>query len=532
MTLTRPLLDRLGPARTELAQRLARLRTTVAHAVLLPDMAGDVGADLRGQVRTEGALTHGYVLMCVLSAGIAILGPLQSSTAVVIGAMLISPLMGPIASMGFGFSSFDGRWIRDAARVVAVGAGVGVLTAILLTWASPIRDATPEIIARTQPTLLDLAVALLSGVAGGYATVRQKGGTAIGVAIATALMPPLATVGYGIAVLQPAFALGAFLLFLTNLAAIAFAFAVVARLSGAARPRARVEWTRGYIAITVLAITALATPLGLTLQSIAGEARARTAVREAGVAIFGSHDGRIAQLNVRRPLFAATRIEVVVITPEYVPDARQRFARELETRLDEAIEFDLQQVLAADITAQTRALVNAAMERTRAGIAADVPPLDRIRESLGLPLRAVWTNRAERVVEIVPAEAPGWSLADYRRIETRATAAGDGWAVRISPPPVASLTVQVVAGEPIPGAVRTDLAVWAVKRWGMKAVRLPLAPGYLAEETGETPLIEALSREGIAVTRDAALPAPTRGVVTMAVLPPPPAPALPAPSPQ
>lgn len=505
-----------------LALRLARLRARVASAVLLPDMAGDAGADLRGQVRSEGALTHGYVLMCVLSAGIAILGLLQSSTAVVIGAMLISPLMGPIASMGFGFSSFDGRWIRDAARVVAVGAGVGVLTAILLTWASPIRDATPEIIARTQPTLLDLAVALLSGVAGGYATVRQKGGTAIGVAIATALMPPLATVGYGIAVLQPAFALGAFLLFLTNLAAIAFAFAVVARLSGAARPRDRVEWTRTHIAITVLAIVALATPLGLTLQSIVTEARARAAVREASMAIFGSHDGRIAQLDVRRPLMKATRIEMVVITPEYVPDARERFARELEARLDEPLEFDLQQVLAADISAQTRALVNAAMERTRAGIAADVPPLDRIREAMGLPLRAVWTNRAERVVEIVPAEVPGWTLADYRRIETRANAAGDGWSVRISPPPVASLAVLVVAAEPVEGAVSPDLAAWAVRRWGVKAVRLPQAAGDLREENGEAGLLATFAREGIAVSRDAALPAPAGGVVTVAVLPPPP----------
>lgn len=525
MPLIDRLLERLGITRMGLALRLARLRARVARAVLLPDMAGDAGADLRGQVRSEGALTHGYVLMCVLSAGIAILGLLQSSTAVVIGAMLISPLMGPIASMGFGFSSFDGRWIRDAARVVAVGAGVGVLTAILLTWASPIRDATPEIIARTQPTLLDLAVALLSGVAGGYATVRQKGGTAIGVAIATALMPPLATVGYGIAVLQPAFALGAFLLFLTNLAAIAFAFAVVARLSGAARPRDRVEWTRGHLAITALAIAALATPLALTLQSIVAEARARAAVREAGQAIFGSRDGRIAQLAVHRPLLEATRIEVVVITPEYVPDARERFARELESRLDEAVTFDLQQVLAADITAQTRALVNAAMERTRAGIAADAPPLDRIREAVGLPLRAVWTNRAERVVEIVPAEVPGWTLADYRRIETRANADADDWTVRISPPPVSSLSVQVLAGEPVEGAVQADLAVWAITRWGMKAVRLPLAAGDLPEESAESALLAIFARAGIAVSRDATLPAPAGGVVTIAVLPPPPAPA-------
>ena len=217
-----------------------RLRIRFAQAILLPELSPKDAYDLRHQVIDEGSLSQGYVLMCALSAGIATLGLLQSSTAVVIGAMLISPLMSPIAALGFGFASIDGQRIRDAAKVVLVGALIGIATGMLLTLISPIRTATPEILARTEPTLLDLAVALLSGIAGGYATVRGKGGTAIGVAIATALMPPLATVGYGLGVMNPAYALGAFLLFLTNLSAIAFAFAVIARLSGAARPLANV----------------------------------------------------------------------------------------------------------------------------------------------------------------------------------------------------------------------------------------------------------------------------------------------------
>jgi uncharacterized hydrophobic protein (TIGR00271 family) len=211
---------------------LARLRARFAHIVLLPDLGPAEAHDLRVSVRDDGSLTPGYLLMTILSAGIATLGLLQSSVAVVIGAMLISPLMGPIAALGFAFASLDGHRIREAIRVVAIGAAIGIATGVLLTWASPIRNATPEIISRTQPNLLDLAIALLSGVAGGYATVRGRGATAIGVAIATALMPPLATVGYGIGVFRLDFARGALLLFLTNLAAIAFSFAVIARLSG------------------------------------------------------------------------------------------------------------------------------------------------------------------------------------------------------------------------------------------------------------------------------------------------------------
>lgn len=496
----------LGSARLslgKLAIQLTQIRMRIARALLLPNLRGDPGADLRGMIRNEGALSSGFMLMCVLSAGIAILGLLQSSTAVVIGAMLVSPLMAPIASLGFGFASLDGHWIRDSARVVLVGAGLGILTAFLLTLASPISDATPEIIARTQPTLLDLAVALLSGVAGGYATVRQKGGTAIGVAIATALMPPLATVGYGIAVMQPVFALGAALLFLTNLAAIAFAFAVVARLSGAARPRHRVEWTAGYITITVLCIASLATPLAISLNAIVTEAKARSAVISTANSVFASGNARIAQMDIRQPLFGGLQIDAVIITSVYHADGENEFEQLLKKRLGGELKLNLQQVLAANIPAQTRALVDAAMERTRAGIAADVAPLDRIRASIGLPIQAVWTNRAERIVEIVPASAPGWSLEDYRKAESLANQQSEPWTVRVSPPVVARLIVRM-GEDQNPAAISPELALWAIERWGVKRIRASVAKsqGLQNEMPQATPFFARLAEAGIEIVHD------------------------------
>ncbi|MCB2063810.1 MAG: hypothetical protein KDE25_10220, partial [Novosphingobium sp.] len=97
--------------------RFARMK--LAKAILLPHLGSVQAHDLRHQVDREGELTSGYMLMCALSAGIATLGLLQSSTAVVIGAMLISPLMNPIAALGFGFASIDGNRIKQAARVVS-----------------------------------------------------------------------------------------------------------------------------------------------------------------------------------------------------------------------------------------------------------------------------------------------------------------------------------------------------------------------------------------------------------------------------
>lgn len=453
--------------------RLLRWRVRLARFILLPELSSQEAYELRHKVIEQSAANQGYVLMCALSAGIATLGLLQGSAAVVIGAMLISPLMAPIAALGFGFASIDGHRIRDAARVVLIGAVIGILVGILLTWISPIRNATPEIIARTEPTLLDLAVALLSGIAGGYATVIGKGETTIGVAIATALMPPLATVGYGIGVMQPMFALGALLLFLTNLSAIAFAFALIARLSGAARPIRNVEWTPRYVAAGITAFLVLATPLALTLLQVTREARLRSAARTVIADVTHANGLGVAQLDANWSMFGQPQVSAVVVAPAYSNNADAEVARRLAKITGGKPFVNLQQVLAADAPSQTRALVDAAMERTVAGIAADVPPIARLRSNIGLPTRGVWLNRAERSVTIEPVAAPGWTLAHYRAAESSASAGADGWNVRLFPPVQGEL---LVGGEPANSdAVAPDLAVWALQRWGM--AKITLVPG-------------------------------------------------------
>lgn len=465
--------------RTQAFFHLMRIR--LAHAVLLPELTPDQAYDLRQTVRKDGQLTNGYILMCALAAGIATLGLLQSSTAVVIGAMLVSPLMSPIAAMGFGFASLDGHRIRDAVKVVAVGALIGIVTGMLLTWLSPIRNATPEILARTEPNLLDLAIALFSGLAGGYSTVIGKGGTAIGVAIATALMPPLTVIGYGIGVFQPMFAMGALLLFLTNLAAITFAFALVARLSGAARPLGKVEWSPRYVAILIAAFLALATPLSMTLMKLSNEARIRTAARSAIAEACGKKGVTIAQLDVTTGVFSLPTVDALVIAQSYTANAEKQAEALIRQNLGEGVTVHLQQVLAADVQAQTRAMVDAAMERTTAGIAADVPPFKTIREAVGLPTRALWTDRAQRMVYVDPVPAPGWTLDDYRIVEAQASKGVTGWTVRLVPPPRPSLTVLLARATPAegeavapppPDAIRPDLALWALARWGVSKVTI------------------------------------------------------------
>ena len=235
-----------------------------------------------------------------------------------------------------------------------------------------------------------------------------------------------------------------------------------------------------------------ATPLAISLRAIVTEARARSAVISTANSVFDSGNARIAQMDIRQPLFGGLQIDAVIITPDYHTDGESQFKQLLQERLGEEFELNLQQVLAADIPAQTRALVDAAMERTRAGIAADVAPLDRIRSAIGLPLQAVWTNRAERVVEVVPAPAPGWDLQDYRKAEALANQQSEPWTVRVSPPVTPRLLVRV-GDDPTPEAISPELALWAIKRWGVKRVRTSLP--NLTDASNQMPQVMALSNQ-------------------------------------
>lgn len=163
-----------------------------------------------------------YYLM-LLSAGlIALLGLLTNSVAVVIGAMLISPLMGPIISSGLALTIGDLRLARRAFRTIAVSVALTILVSALVTLVSPLKEPTAEIMARVRPNIYDLFVAVLSGIVGTVAlcTKRNYLITATGVAVATAVIPPLSVVGYGLGTGQLMLAMGGFLLFFTNFVAI------------------------------------------------------------------------------------------------------------------------------------------------------------------------------------------------------------------------------------------------------------------------------------------------------------------------
>ena len=177
----------------------------------------------------ENTAIHGanmWILM--LAIFIASIGLNVNSTAVIIGAMLISPLMSGILTMGYSLAVKDLALMRRSLASFGTQVAISLIASTAYFLLTPLQEPTAEMIARTSPTIWDVLIALFGGIAGMIGNTRQKKGNVIpGVAIATALMPPLCTAGYGLATLQPRFLLGAFYLFAINTLFIALSAALV-----------------------------------------------------------------------------------------------------------------------------------------------------------------------------------------------------------------------------------------------------------------------------------------------------------------
>jgi uncharacterized hydrophobic protein (TIGR00271 family) len=182
---------------------------------------------LRGGAQVGG--TNLWVLFFAIL--IASVGLNVNSTAVIIGAMLISPLMGPIVGIGYGAAVNDFALIRAAARSLAIFTALSLATSTLYFWISPLDVPQSELLARTSPTLWDVLIAAFGGAAGMVAVTRKSFNNIVpGVAIATALMPPLCTVGFGLAHARWDMVGGAFYLFTINGVFIAAATLAMAKL--------------------------------------------------------------------------------------------------------------------------------------------------------------------------------------------------------------------------------------------------------------------------------------------------------------
>ncbi len=311
-----------------------------------------------GMLRRDASESTSYWLQLVVSVGIATLGLVLGSTAVVIGAMLVAPLMGPIVGLGMGLAAGSPFLVLRSAGRVSFSVLAAVGGAALITLLLPFHEMNAEISARASPTVLDLITAGFCALAGVYASVRpgsDRTTTAAGTAISVSLVPPLCASGYGIGTAAWSIAGGAVLLFLTNLVAILFVGTLAfvasgfnrvdvvslerdvlgadgggAPVAGAlARRLARVFASRFGPALRFsmpfILLAAVYVPLRHALDEVAWEVRVRAAVKRS----LSADPARVIESRVRIERHEVELVLVLLGTTEDADRTRARLGREL-----------------------------------------------------------------------------------------------------------------------------------------------------------------------------------------------------------
>lgn len=451
-----------------------RLRSALdrAHEWWTVHVIGQVDqVEVTARRREDGRLSEHYLFMTAMSGAIAILGLLLSSPAVVIGAMLLSPLMGPIMGLGFALAIGDWDWLKGSMRTLLIGSIMAVLLCAALVFVSPIQGVTSEIASRTRPNLFDLFVALFSALAGAYAMIRGKEGAIVGVAIATALMPPLAVVGYGVATWNWTVFSGALLLFATNFITIALTAFGMAKLYGFRANLSKGQTQFQNLAVALVFIV-LAVPLAFSLERIAWEANAQRIVRSE----LGKQFDERSQLDALEMDFAAAPVGIraVMFTPVLRPGIEGGVERLLAEKLGEAVELDLVQYeVGTNATAAERAQLSAARERDERAASTRAEALAaRLSVAAGVQPGEVLIDQSRRRALVRARRLDGAGLATYRMLEARITASEPEWTIELIPPagelPAA---IPFVDGEPdATGAKALGLIGWAAQRKGRGVV--------------------------------------------------------------
>ena len=422
------------------------------------------------RIHEESGWSPRYLFMTLMSAGIAVLGLLLSSPAVVIGAMLISPLMGPIIGMGFALATFDSAEIRKSAWALIAGTVLAVLFCALIVMLSPLQNVTSEIAARTRPNLFDLVIALFSALAGAYAMIRGREGTIVGVAIATALMPPLAVVGFGLATLNWTVFSGALLLFVTNLLTIALTAAVMARLYGF-RTSLSDRQTMLQTVIIVAVFLALAVPLGFSLRQIAWEAQASREIKSGLLDAFDSRS-RVSQIDITWDADPIS-VSATVLTPQLRPDAEKLTERALERELGRPVSVSINQYqVGTSAKAAEEAQLSAARAQQEAADQRQTQDLAaRLALVAGVKPDDVMIDREHRHAMVTVKPLDGASLATYRELEARIAQTAPQWRIELRPPAKPLPDIAFAGGKPTDSGV----AALALVEWAASRLQAPVA---------------------------------------------------------
>ena len=290
-----------------------------------------------------------FIIMMGLATALAAFGLLQNSTPVVIGAMLVAPLMSPLIGSGFALVQGNLDLFRDSIKAMSYGVICGFLISFLLGFCTAEYELTLEVLARGNVNILDLSVALLSGMAAAYSMGRPElFATIAGVAIAAALVPPLAVVGIACASGVYWLAGASAVLLVTNLVAIILGAALVFRclgVSGGLTHSARPIWASRIIIMLILSAGLLIYPLADRAQKQARLGQTRPHTFPASLKVRTAVQDRIDQEQGIEVLMVARvgvepehGINIVLVTKQEIP---QTLSKDLNTIVDTALEENI-----------------------------------------------------------------------------------------------------------------------------------------------------------------------------------------------
>ena len=320
----------------QLPQNETRLKYLTKALPLFPHALEEDFKDLLVILRENSQTTGPYLLLMVLSTVLASLGLFLNSTSVVIGAMVLAPLMAPIISLSMGLLRSDLALTRKSLATLGTGVMLALLFSATMALLLPYEKATSEILARTTPSILDLLVAVISGMAGAYANARESVSKSLpGVAIAVALVPPLCVSGIGLGWFNLDIFRNALLLFLTNLVGITLAASITFLLLGFS-PFSRAA--RG-VGLSVVMAAAVSVPLFFSFLGIIRSAKIERLLTSHSYAV-SDQEMYLSDIRIRNEdkIFIAAALHSRSIPDQATLDQLKRL---LEQELKKPIELSL-----------------------------------------------------------------------------------------------------------------------------------------------------------------------------------------------
>ncbi len=366
-----------------------------------PERRRDVYQAIEGMSRPSGS----FYVMVAISTTIAAYGLLSNSTAVVIGAMLVAPLMGPIFGIALSLSTGDRRLFPAAATSELLGVAAAVALATLIGLIPLRLGFGSEIVARTQPTLYDIIIALASGLAGAYALMDEKISPALpGVAVATALVPPLTTCGLCLATGRWEWAFGAFMLFVANFLAIQIAAAFIFTAYGMVEVQTHQRFTLGpfvrRFALSLALLFLVSVFMTSTLVGMVSESRLSRAIQRALAQDLRSSVGaQLTDLSIRSRRGAHSVVATVLTPQEFEPSQVDRIERHLRKSVSPEISLVIRSLVSRDADRTGTVYLADEEQERRADVARQTDFLRRTDETLQVQLR----------------EVPGARLVDLRQ---------------------------------------------------------------------------------------------------------------------